>query len=249
MKFKIALLVIFIYCITLVVKLPAAAVVDWIPHNMAKVNNATGSLWHGQAQSIVVNPKVKFENVKWDIRPMALLSLTLEAAISFDNGAEAMSGKGIVAYSASGVSASNVIVDITAKKLMTFLPKGLPATLEGKFSIAITNLEQGQPYCQQLEGNILWRDAIVFSQFGDVNLGDPVADLGCDAGSITAFVSQESAQLVSNLDIRLGKNAIYELNGEAKGTEQLAPKIADALNWIGPKNTEDATTLTYTGKL
>lgn len=249
MKFKIALLIIFIYCITLVVKLPAAAVVDWLPRNVAKVNNVTGTIWHGQAQSISINTKTKFENVQWDIKPMSLLSLTLEAAVSFNNGPDAMSGKGVVAYNMSGVSASNVILDMTSEQLMHYLPRRLPGTLQGDFSVVIKEFKQGQPYCQQLEGNILWQNAKTLSQYGDINLGQPTADLGCTQGNVTAFVSQESDQLVTNLDIVLGKNAIYELNGEIQGTDKLAPKIADALNWIGPKNAAGATTLTYTGKL
>jgi len=249
MKVKIAILVVFVYCTTLIINLPAAIVVEWIPASSIKINNASGSIWKGQAKQVVINPKVTLHNVQWDVQLMALLSLALEADVSFNNGPRAMSGKGIVGYGLSGASASNVLLDLTSQELLTFLPMRLPVNIEGNFSVVIKEVVQGQPYCEKLQGNILWQEAVIFSQMGIVNLASPSIDLGCNDGEISAFVTQESDQLTTTLDVNLGEGGIYQLNGEIQGTDKLAPSIAKSLTWIGPKNESGATTLNFTGKL
>lgn len=240
---------VFVFFITLLVKMPAAIVVKYMPKSNIKIDNVTGTIWQGQAKQVVVNREVNLQNVKWDLQPMALLKLTLEAAISFNNGPQAMSGKGLVAYGFSGASASNIIFDLTSKELITLLPMRLPATITGNFSGVIKQVSQGNPYCEQLEGNILWHDAVVYSQFGNINLDTPSIDLGCENGNVSIFVTQESDELITNLDINLGENGVYQLNGEIQGTDRLAPNIADSLTWIGPKNESGATTLSFSGQL
>jgi general secretion pathway protein N len=249
MKVKIVILIAFVYCITLLVKLPAAVVVEWMPKSAIKINNVTGTIWQGQAKEIVINPKVHFENVTWNLQPLSLLSLKLEADVAFNNGVEAMSGKGNVYYGLSGAGASNVILDITSKELLSLVPMRLPVSIEGEFNAAIKEITEGEPYCEQLIGNILWQNAVVGSQLGDVNLASPSVDLGCDDGNLTAFVTQESDELTTTLDIRLSEGGVYQLNGEIQGTNQLAPDIANSLTWIGPKNENGATILTFSGQL
>ncbi|WP_298943467.1 type II secretion system protein N [uncultured Psychromonas sp.] len=249
MKFKITILIVLVYLITLMVNLPMAVVVNWLPNNSIKINHATGSLWEGQAKQIVVNRKLSFDNVKWDVQLMALFTLNLEADVSFNNGAQAMSGKGVVGYGFSGISASNVILDLSSKELLTLLPKRLPVKISGDFSAVIKEFTQGKPYCEQLQGNVLWQNAVVTSQLGVVNLASPTVDLGCDNGDVTAFVTQESDELATTLDISLGEGGIYKLNGEIQGTDKLAPSVAKSLTWIGPKNDNGATTLSFSGKL
>ena len=90
---------------------------------------------------------------------------------------------------------------------------------------------------------------MVGSQLGDVNLASPSVDLGCDDGNITAFVTQESDELTTTLDIRLSEGGVYQLNGEIQGTNKLAPDIANSLTWIGPKNENGATILKFSGQL
>lgn len=249
MKVKIVVLIAFVYCITLLVKLPAAVVVEWLPKSAIKINNATGTIWQGQAKEVVINPKIRFENVTWDLLPLSLLALKLEADVAFNNGPEAMSGKGNVHYGFSGAGASNVILDITSKQLLTLVPMRLPVSIDGEFNAAINEISEGTPYCEQLIGNILWQNAVVGSQLGDVNLASPSVDLGCDDGNITAFVTQESDELTTTLDIRLSEGGVYQLNGEIQGTNKLAPDIANSLTWIGPKNENGATILKFSGQL
>lgn len=249
MKAKIAILAVSIYCVTLIVNLPAAFVASWIPTGTVEINNVKGSVWQGQAKSITVNPKLTLENVKWDIQAMSLLSLTLEANISFENGPQAMSGEAVVQYGLSGASATNVLLDLNADELISLLPMPLPVKISGDFSAAIKEVKQGLPFCEQLEGVVVWNNANIYSQLGNIDLASPAVDLRCDEGNISALVTQKSDQIMATLDVNLSEGGRYQLNGEIKGTDKLAPSIAQSLTWIGPVNEEGATTLSFNGVL
>lgn len=249
MRIKITILMVLIYCITLVINLPASTAVAWMPANTIKIKHVTGSLWKGQANQVVVDPKLTLQSVKWDVQFMGLLGLALDADVSFDNGDEVMSGEGTVSYGLSGPSASNVMLSITSEEALKFLPMSLPVKISGDFSAEIKIIEQGKPYCEQLEGVVVWNNANVYSDLGNVDLGSPSVDLRCDEGGISALVTQKSKQLSTTLDINLSDGGAYQLNGEVKGTDQLAPTIAQSLSWVGPVNESGATTITFKGKL
>ena len=251
MKVKIAILFFFVYCITLLVNLPAAVVVSFIPGNTIKVNNVTGTLWQGEAKKVVIkNPNLTLKNVKWDIALLnSLFNLTLETDVSFYNGAKAMSGEGVLKYGLEGASVSNVLLDITSEELVPLLPMPLPAKITGDFSVVINEAKQGIPYCETLVGKVTWNEAYVSSSFGDIDLASPVVELSCRDGNISALVTQQSEHLSTNLDVTLTAGERYLLTGEVKGTSQLAPSIAQSLAWVGPVNDSGATEINFKGKL
>ncbi|TEW53937.1 type II secretion system protein N [Psychromonas sp. RZ22] len=251
MKVKIAIFFIFVYCITLLVNLPAAVVVAWMPKTAIKINDVTGSIWQGQAKQVVVNPKLTLQNVKWDIQFDALLDSVLAANVSFDNGPQSMSGKAVVEYGITSgqASASNVILDLTSQELLTFLPMQLPVKITGEFSAAIKKVQQGSPYCEQLDGVIFWNNAYLSSQMGNIDLSSAAVDLSCDNGNISALVTQKSEQLITNLDVKLSEGGAYQLNGDIQGTDKLDPSIAQSLSWAGPRNASGATTINFKGRL
>lgn len=249
MKVKIVILAVSIYCVTLLVNLPAALVVSWAPTGGVEISNVKGSIWQGQAKAIKVDSKLTLKNVKWDIQLMALLSLALEAKVTFENGPQAMSGEAVVRYGLSGASASNVLLDLSSDELVALLPMSLPVKISGDFSAAIKEVTEGKPYCEQLDGVVVWNNANVYSQFGNVDLDSPSIDLRCDEGNISAFVMQKSDQLTTTLDVNLSEGGRYQLNGEIKGTDKLAPSIAQSLSWVGPVNDSGATTISFNGNL
>ena len=251
MKVKIAILFIFVYCTSLLVNLPAAFVFSLIPGNTINANNITGTLWKGEAKKVAIsNPNLIFKNVKWDIDLISsLFSLTLESKVSFYNGASAMSGEGIVKYGMKGFSASDVRLNITSEELVPLLPMPLPAKITGSFSVVIQDYIQGAPYCENLEGKVTWNNAYVSSSFGDIDLASPFVDLGCVEGNVSALITQQSEQLSTNLGVKLTAGERYQLKGEVKGTNKLAPSIAQSLAWVGPVNDSGATEINFKGKL
>lgn len=251
MKVKIAVLFLFVYCMSLLINLPAAFVVNFIPRNTININNVTGTLWKGEAKIVVIkNPNLVLNNVKWNIGLLSsLFNLSLETELSFYNGAKAMSAEGVIRYGLKGFSASNVQLNISSKELVPLLPIPLPAEITGDFSVTIPNVTQGVPYCENLEGKVTWHNAYVSSPFGNIDLASPFVDLNCINGNILAVVTQQSGHISTNLNATLTAGERYQLSGEVKGTNQLAPSIAKSLTWIGPVNSAGATEINFKGKL
>ena len=249
MKAKLTILIILVYCGTLLINLPASVAVSWLPTGSIKIAGATGSLWQGGAKEVTVNRKMKFKNIKWNVELMALLGMSLQANVSFDNGPKTMSGKAVVEYGFSGASASDVILDLTSETVVSLLPMPIPAKIAGDFSVAIKEVKQGKPYCEELDGVVIWKNAYVYSELGDVDLGSPNVKLSCDKGDFSALMTQKSVHIESIVNIKLSEGAQYKLSGEITGTDKLAPGIAQSLSWVGPENESGSTVLNLEGKL
>lgn len=249
MKLKIILIVVFVYSITLLVNLPASVVTSFVPKNVAQLQGVSGTLWNGKAKSVKVKANnLVVKDVNWQMDWSALLGMALAVKVDFDNGS-ALSGKGDFAYSLDGLTASNVMLDISSAQLTELIPVSLPVDLEGQFSASIKEAKQGQPYCEQLTGLVVWNNAQVLSPVGNVDLASPSARLSCENGDIAVRIEQNSEQITSQFDISLKEGGKYQLKGELKGTDKLEPNIAQSLTWIGPKNKQGATTLNFNGVL
>lgn len=248
MKLKIIFLVMVVYCSTLLANLPATVIAGWLPDNSVQLQGVTGTLWQGHANKLKVNSDVTLKDVDWQVDWSSLIGLSLAMQLSFNNG-EDMSGKGVVAYGLSGAKASDLILDMSAETLLKLIPVSLPVDISGDFSATIQEVSQGTPYCEELQGVVVWNRANVYSPVGNVDLAAPKADLTCKEGNLVVKVNQKSAQLVSSMDIMLSEGGKYKLNGEILGTDKLAPSIAQSLTWIGPKNAKGATTISFNGVL
>jgi len=250
MKFKIAILAISVYCLTLIAHIPASLLGKVLP-NSVKMSQLTGTLWQGHAAIInIKQPQLSLKNVQWDISLFSsLFNFALVADIAFSNGAKQMSGDAHVEYGSDGIRLSNLSFDMNSQALMPFFSLPLPVTVTGELSLNVPNFTQGAPYCEQLQGTLIWNNATVNSQFGNVDLASPRTDLSCDNGHVVALITQQSEQLRTQLKATLLAGNAYQLTGEIEATEKLPATIAQSLTWIGKNNDAGATQVNLKGKL
>ena len=239
-----------IYLCFMVVILPAKIIPYFIPENAGvNVANLEGSLWEGKAEQITYQREYIFNRVHWSVDWFALFGLKLKLNISFDNGKNAMSGKGAFLVGISGVSLKNVVIDTSADEIVRLSKQQVPAKISGPVSLIIRQASQGSPYCTELNARLNWQKAVVTSDFGTVKLNNPVVDLHCDGGEVVAVLTQESDEILTNARVVLKENTFYELSGSVKGKDKLDPNIKDTLGWIGPKNADGSTSFTFNGRL
>jgi general secretion pathway protein N len=169
--------------------------------------------------------------------------------VKFNNGADGMSGKGIVLLGFSGIAVENVVFDSSVAELLAYTDLSLPVETSGDLSVVIKNGVQGEPYCQQLDGYLVWQDAQINSEMGNVDLDSAHINLSCDNGQIVADLQQQSEQLTTTANLVLKEKGIYQLQGLLKPGEQLEPAIREALSWVGVKNSAGDTILKFNGKL
>ena len=250
MKIKLILLFVLFYLVSLLITLPADKVVRFIPDNAGiKVAAVSGSLWNGHAAQLTYKKQFQLQQLDWKMDWLALARLQLKLDVKFNNGINAMSGKGFVMLGFSGISVADFIVDISAPELLSYARLPVPVEVSGDLSLIIKNGSRGTPYCRQLDGYIVWQDAQIESEMGSVDLDSAHIDLSCDKGQLVADLQQHSEQLTTTANFLLKEKRAYQLRGLLKAGDKLDPSIKDALSWIGSKNRSGETVLRFDGRL
>lgn len=250
MKIKLIFLFALIYLLALLSTLPADKLVRFIPADTGiRLAAVSGSVWRGQAVQLNYKEQFQLQHLNWEIDWFALARLQLKVHIEFNNGVNAMSGKGLVMFGFSGISVENVVLDSSAAELLTYVDLPVPLQLEGELSLLIKEAAQGTPYCRELDGYLLWKDAAINSELGSVDLNSARIDLSCDQGQLVADLQQSSEELTTTANVRLKEQRAYQLRGLLKAGEPLDPDIKDALSWIGRKNQSGETVLVLNGRL
>ena len=250
MKIKFIVLFVFFYLFALMLTLPAATLVRFIPHSAGlNMVGVSGNAWQGQAALISYKKEVNLARVSWDFDWLALTTLQAKLNIRFNNGANAMSGKGIVKFSFWGKGVENLTLDLSASELLSSVDLPVPIEVSGDLSILIKEALLGDPYCATLEGVVVWKNAQISSQLGNVDLATANINLSCDNGELVAFITQQSEQISSNISALLKEGGLYKLTGTINAGDKLNPDIKQALTWVGPKDSSGATLFNFNGRL
>jgi len=250
MKFKISFALISLYILSLVFTVPATLLTYFIPDNSGiKIGHVSGTLWNGQFTQVNYRHHPQLQQLNWQFDWLALLSLQLKADVTFSNGRQALQGNGAIAYGVSGLVLSNINVDMKAIELVPYLQLPVPVTPAGRMTLVIENGTQGTPYCSELDGYLVWHNALVETPLANIDLGSPSIDLSCADGNLVASLTQDSDQLTTHAKVVLSEALHYELKGDIIGREQLDPTIQQGLSWMGPKNAAGETQFTFKGRL
>jgi len=250
MKLKIALVLVSLYLFSLLLTVPASLVTQFIPSNAGiKVERAAGTVWRGEFSQVNYRKQPVLQKLTWEFDWLALLKLQLKADLKFNNGRAKLNGVGSVSYGFSGLVVSNVKVDMQAIELQPYLQLPVPVTPLGKLTLVIENGSQGAPYCDTLDGYLVWHDAVIETPMANIDLAAPSVDLSCSDGDLVASVTQDSEQLTTNVDAVLSAGGDYVLKGDIIGHETLDANILQALTWIGPKKSSGETLLNFKGRL
>lgn len=249
-KKKVISFFVILYLVFIVVQLPAKIIPYFIPSNAGvKLIGLEGSLWNGEAVQISYQNQYKFNRVKWSVSWFSLFLLKIKLNVSFNNNNHELSGKGAVSMGIFGISLDDVIFKGDAKEIINFLGQNVPAKVSGYVSIFIKKAKQGTPYCSELNAQINWKKASISSDFGLVNLNNPIVNVQCDKGEVVAKLSQDSNEIKTNVTARLKAGYLYQVNGSIKGKDKLDPNIKQAISWIGPQGANGSTPFSMRGKL
>ncbi|MFT6925375.1 MAG: general secretion pathway protein N [Psychromonas sp.] len=250
MKIKFIVLFVSLYLLALLVTLPATALLRFIPQSSGlQISGVSGSAWQGQAALISYNKKINLQRLSWDVDWFALTALQIKLDVKFNNGQNAMSGKGSVKLGFAGLMIENMLLDMSAQELLSYADLPVPVDASGDVSLVVKEASQGDPYCDTLDGVLVWKNAQVNSDLGKIDLNTVNIDLSCDNGDAVAILQQQSDQLSSNINALLEQGGAYKLDGTVKGTNKLAPEINQALSYLGPKNASGATVVRFNGRL
>lgn len=250
MKLKLSLALLAFYLFSLVFTAPASLVTRFIPANAGvKIGHVSGTVWSGKLSQVNYQNKPALQRLTWRFDWLALLKLRLQADVKFDNGRRILEGSGAVGYGLSGLVLSDIDIDMQASQITPYLTLPVPVNPVGKLNLVIEHGSQGNPYCDELDGYLIWKDALLETPMANIDLDTSRINLSCDQGAVVASLKQDSAQLTTNAKVVLSKGERYKLEGDIMGHQQLDPTIRQALSWIGPQNSEGATVIKLDGRL
>ncbi|MEH6454369.1 MAG: type II secretion system protein N [Psychromonas sp.] len=250
MKIKLILLFVFFYLGSLITTIPASLITYFVPKNSGvEMSTPSGTLWNGKTTQITYDKKYNLQQVSWKVDWSALLSLQVKLDLKFANASEALSGNGSFLYGLNGPLLENVFIDLPAAQLLTYANLPLPVEVNGDISLVLKKASQGAPYCAQLDAFIVWDNASINSQMGNVDLASANIDVSCENGEIFAVSQQQSEQIETSFNASLRKAGAYQLKGLMKGTDKLDPSINQSLSWIGKKDNTGATMVSIDGYL
>ncbi len=246
-KVKLVLGCLSVYLLFLIVLLPANWVSQFLPEKQRlNLSAVSGTIWQGQVQQVTFRGE-SIENISWKLNPLQLFTGKLVVDLDFGKGL-GISGKGELAYGISGLSAKNFFLSIPAGTLVKYLPIPVPVEANGMLDLTIKHATQGTPYCESLDGNLVWGNARASTPMGALVLNDVNLKLGCEKGELTGVVQQSSEQLNLSAKAWLLDGFKYRLEGDITPGQGLPPQIEQALTWLGPKTDSGAILLKFSSE-
>jgi len=250
MKVKISLALIAIYLFSIVLTAPASVITHFIADSSGiRIGHISGSLWKGKLSQVDYRNQFQLQELTWKIDWLAFFTLQFKADVKFSNGRNAMSGNGVLSYGFSGIVYSDMHIDMQATELLPYLKLPVPVDLSGKLTLVIEKGTQGAPYCDELDGNLVWHNGQVVTPMGKIDLATPSIDLSCAEGGLVASIKQHSEQITTNAKILLTEGGSYQIDGDIIGREKLEPTILQSISWLGPKTEAGETVLSFKGRL
>jgi general secretion pathway protein N len=234
-KLNIALLVGF-YLIFMIANVPAAMVVGQLTlPGTLKVAPVTGTLWSGQTSAVQYQQEY-FTNVKWQLNPLGLLLGNLSGSINFGKASDgqSVSGSGNVTtnFAMDVYSASDFTLRYPAADLIKKAGWNLPTKVGGKIELKLNDFVSAKPYCEVLEGTVVWRNATIQGFKGEIKLGKLDAELSCKKGEVIAKVTKKNPLGLQVTSV-IGANNKFGVEGFVKPNGDMPDEVHQAMKFLG----------------
>lgn len=241
--------IVIAYSSFLVGTLPASLALSYVPlpANVI-ISQVEGTVWQGEAKRITVN-NIDVEDVRWETSFTALLTGSAQVYVEFGRGKNSLRGSGELGYSNAGAYAQDFTATASSEWLIAASNVPLPVTTKGLVKITLAEMQQGQPWCEQLDGQLSWSNAEVESLLGNIIIDSAVAKLSCDAGAMVANIKQSSNQLKLSGVAKLEERGKYTLSAVLVPTNELPEAIRSNLRYVGKENANGEYKINYTGRI
>jgi general secretion pathway protein N len=230
---KWGLLVVVVYIVFLLVKLPAVQVLSHIelPSDV-KLSGVSGTIWNGKAQQLNAHG-LPVEDLNWELDVLPLLWGTVSAKVNAGNIREIddISFSGELSFSESSIAAENFQSYLPTNLVISLLPLPFPVEALGRFRLQLDELEYTQS-CIALIGKGQWLKAQVAGLDQNISLGNFDAYLSCDNGDVLLEVNEPNSFGLSAI-ARIPSNMKYSVAGKFKPDPNLPREVQQAAQFFG----------------
>lgn len=177
----------------LVSTLPARVVAGFLPRGLA-IEGVGGTVWRGSAAraSVMLDGGRLFNlgRVDWQLSPLSLLLLSPGGEFNSQWGAQRISGKATVSP-----GGSVTLEDLRANLDIEFVRQLAPLYVGGRLQADFSVLELDGNTPKDVEGRLVWQDAVWTARTGDVALGTYAAEVAGAEGNLTGTIMTLSGPL------------------------------------------------------
>lgn len=238
-----------IYLVFLIALLPASFVVKMAPiPNGISLNGVSGSIWSGSIEAVEIQ-KRQLEQVQWQLSPWGLFLGQARLDLVIGNRGTAVNGKGLVTLSMSGVDAEGLRFEAPSSFLLGNSRLPFRTKIGGDISLFVETLEQGTPWCEQLNGKLFLNSANVTNQFGNYPLGDIELGLSCVDGNVRVKSDETMNQLGLAGTVVLQAEKVIQVSAKIKETPSQPEDLKKALAFLGKKDSQGYYPISYQGRV
>lgn len=246
---KKIILCVLVYLTFMLVLLPADIVVKLAPlPNNISVSGVSGSIWSGKIETVSIEQR-QIEQVQWQLSPWNLLLGEVKLALVVGNRTTAVNGKGLVTLSMSGIDAEGLKFDAPSRFLLGETRLPFRTEIAGELSLFVDTLQQGLPWCEQLDGKLFMNAVRVKNQFGHYPLGDIELGLSCVDGNVEVRSDEKMNQLGFNGTVLLKAEKNVVISAKIKETSSQPDDLKKALTFLGKKDSHGYYPISYQGRL
>ena len=249
MKQRVLIAVLFLaaYLVFLLAKLPASLVVRYLPlPPLVQLEGVSGTLWSGQVARLQYASE-SLTQLRWELNGWSLLRFALRCPCALASAA-ASTGRG------SGLERRRLWPRHHPQRagpwLLARVPMQLPVpvTVAGQLQLKLDQVAQGNPWCDNLYGNLYWygADADTPRQAG---VGDPEIKLTCIDSRLVAELKQGSEAVQVQGKLELQANRQYLFQGTLKPGPELPEQMKQGLPFLGQPDGQGRFPLRYQGRI
>jgi len=148
-------------------------------------SGVSGSLWQGNV-TLLRYDAIALQNLRWQLSPWQLLLGRAAVQIEFNDGLD-QRGQGALIISAGGaIEARDVSLQTSAQALQP-LVRLTGVSLGGNLQLDLATLSLHSNRFEQMQGRLVWQQAVIRTPLGEPRLGSYAVDLGSDGeGGVNA---------------------------------------------------------------
>lgn len=232
-RFGLAAGFIAAYLVFVIAMTPASWLVGKIalPKNIVMVG-IEGSIWNARAKQVIVDD-ILINNLD--------SSLSLLSVLMFNPALDVRFGDALVRGPEGILTVSGLLTDLTIDNASVMLPANMIAsrlntpidiTAHSQVNINVETFVLGAPVCNELQGEIQWKKAVITALDEKVALGDLSAKLACEKGALVASVEPKNNLGLTYKATLKGANK-FSGSGYLKPGAKFPAQLRDALSFIG----------------
>jgi hypothetical protein len=239
MSIRLALsLAILVFLVTLLARFPARAGAGLLPSTVV-CDQPQGTLWRGSCTHLQTRA-LTLADVSWTLHPSALLHATLSADVS--SADPRLSGQGQVELDRSGVLVARALqVHLPLRGGLSQIPPGFDGTIEAD----VTSVRLNNGMLDELVGTVraLQLHSDLLGELGSFELRFP------EDGSMLGQLRDLSGPIALEGQVQLTHQNGYTTSGTLQARPSASPQLTQAMQLIGPPDSEGRRTFSLAGPL